>query len=57
MRGLKRRDFDLMREGRLNDVDCRLYGDRDLDDEQELGCCCCFGFHDCDSAFGYSIPL
>ena len=57
VRGLERRYFDLMRERRLGDLDCRLYGDRDIDDERELGCCRCSGSHDCDSASGYSFPL
>ena len=36
MRGLERRDFDLVRERRLGNLDRRLCGDRDLDDEREL---------------------
>ena len=33
---LEGRDFDLVRERRLGGVDCRVYGDWDLDDVREL---------------------
>ena len=36
VRGLKQRDFDLVWERRLCNLDRRLCGDRDLDDEREL---------------------